>query len=334
MGQIKHGFCVPATSFFWFFSGYDARVPRKFTLSAGDLAVARRLSRLRTESRLSREDWALRSGVGAEVISRVELGRMPLRYEDARKLLASWCHSRDVEMAPINPLWLAEGKEPMQLDWPLLLPAAEQIGLSYRTSFSAFATQNREVLAALTKEDPGDALPESWLFPYLLHWIKLEGLASKRARGLAWVECLFLFSARRLAATSEQAAMLLRDYEKACDEINAPGPLTKYSTKRNMSRVKPKMRDLLSRVRALTAGRGRKTLLARDLKVPLPRISEWLSGKNEPGGEITLRLLQWVLAEEAKQKSPGSATTPPRAKTRMEKHNGQKSKRRTSPPKK
>jgi hypothetical protein len=71
-----------------------------------------------------------------------------------------------------------------------------------------------------------------------------------------------------------------------------------------------------------TQPRGKKTELAQFLEtrlrrpVPLPRVSEWLSGSVEPSGSVTLVLLEWVTAEEAKQKSPGSALTPPEQKTR------------------
>jgi transcriptional regulator with XRE-family HTH domain len=39
---------------------------------------------------------------------------------------------------------------------------------------------------------------------------------------------------------------------------------------------------------------GAKAELAKELDVAPARISEWLSGKKEPGGEYTLRLLNWV----------------------------------------
>lgn len=67
-------------------------------------------------------------------------------------------------------------------------------------------------------------------------------------------------------------------------------------------------------------GSGKRKLLAKFLGVPMPRISEWLNGTNTPGGPTTLRLLEWVTAEEAnQQKGSGSAQTPPKPKTRTRK---------------
>ena len=51
------------------------------------------------------------------------------------------------------------------------------------------------------------------------------------------------------------------------------------------------MSALLDRVRALVTAKGMKTRLAEDLDIPPSRLSEWLAGKYEPSGEITLRLL-------------------------------------------
>jgi hypothetical protein len=82
---------------------------------------------------------------------------------------------------------------------------------------------------------------------------------------------------------------------------------------------------LRRRLRTATQGKGKKTELAKFLGVKPPRISEWLSDR-EPGGETTLRLLQWVEREEAKQKSPASVDALEGAKTRLRKsqHDNQK----------
>jgi hypothetical protein len=77
---------------------------------------------------------------------------------------------------------------------------------------------------------------------------------------------------------------------------------------------------LLARLRLVCRERGQQSALANFLNVPRPRVSEWLSGVKEPGGETTLRLLAWVSVEEAKQqKSPGRGSTRPEPKTRKTK---------------
>jgi DNA-binding transcriptional regulator YiaG len=46
------------------------------------------------------------------------------------------------------------------------------------------------------------------------------------------------------------------------------------------------------------------TELADNLGVSLSMLSDWLRGRFEPGGEITLRMLKWVERSEAKRKTP------------------------------
>lgn len=104
-------------------------------------------------------------------------------------------------------------------------------------------------------------------------------------------------------------------YWDLTDEKGENRVLTQFNVSVNLSPMKTEMPGLLGRLRKATEARGRKSELAAWLGVPLPTLSVWLSGKQEPGGEATLRLLQWVRAEEAKPKGAGSAVTPPAPKT-------------------
>jgi hypothetical protein len=88
------------------------------------------------------------------------------------------------------------------------------------------------------------------------------------------------------------------------------------------------LKALLARVNRAASVRGKKTELANFLGVPLARVSQWLSLSRAPDGEVTLEMLEWVRAEEAKQKrNRGSAITPPRRKTRSTQSNYEKEKR-------
>jgi len=42
------------------------------------------------------------------------------------------------------------------------------------------------------------------------------------------------------------------------------------------------------------ARKGRVNVLAADLQTAQPTISAWLNGKQEPGGEATLQMQQWL----------------------------------------
>lgn len=81
------------------------------------------------------------------------------------------------------------------------------------------------------------------------------------------------------------------DKEKPVDNIPKHG---------NIERVKTKLPGLMDRLKKATEQRGKKAELARFLDVPLPKVSQWLSGLHEPGGETTLQLLNWVEQQERK----------------------------------
>jgi transcriptional regulator with XRE-family HTH domain len=57
---------------------------------------------------------------------------------------------------------------------------------------------------------------------------------------------------------------------------------------------------LLRRARKLILARGAKSKLAAHLGVSRQAVSEWFSGKSNPGAETTLKLLKWVEQQERK----------------------------------
>ena len=70
--------------------------------------------------------------------------------------------------------------------------------------------------------------------------------------------------------------------------------LTGVSLKGKSEGVKSEVQKLIERVKRKVSEPGGKSKLARALGVAPARISEWLSGEKEPGGEYALRLLKWV----------------------------------------
>ena len=98
--------------------------------------------------------------------------------------------------------------------------------------------------------------------------------------------------------------------------------LTEVSENANLAGVKSPLAQLLDRLNQATAAKGRKAELAEYLKAPRPCVSDWLSGKREPSGETTLRLLQWVEQQERQQnKGTGRDTPPPAPKTQSKASN-------------
>jgi transcriptional regulator with XRE-family HTH domain len=72
----------------------------------------------------------------------------------------------------------------------------------------------------------------------------------------------------------------------------------------NVQTVKAKLPSLRRRLNQATTERGMKSELAKFMGVPLPNVSQWLSGEREPGGETTLQLLHWVEQQERSTKKP------------------------------
>jgi transcriptional regulator with XRE-family HTH domain len=60
--------------------------------------------------------------------------------------------------------------------------------------------------------------------------------------------------------------------------------------------------SLRARLSLILSRYGAKSALAREFQVTPASVSEWLSGQSAPTAETTLRLLEWVQAEEGKPK--------------------------------
>ncbi|HXR47605.1 MAG TPA: helix-turn-helix transcriptional regulator [Candidatus Limnocylindrales bacterium] len=80
--------------------------------------------------------------------------------------------------------------------------------------------------------------------------------------------------------------------------------LTDSETSEKLMDVKLHLPSLLGRLNRATGETGKMSALAKYLGVPLASVSRWLSGKREPGGEITLKMLRWVEQQEHQLKRP------------------------------
>ena len=74
--------------------------------------------------------------------------------------------------------------------------------------------------------------------------------------------------------------------------------LTNTSIRGKQVEVKSQLPSLLDRLNRATSETGKISALADFLGAPLASVSRWLSGKREPGGEITLKMLKWVEQQE------------------------------------
>lgn len=260
-------------------------------LSDRETQIGRRLRAFRESLRIPRSAFALAIGVGSERLASYEAGRVPLRYEVFAAIHRSFF---------VNPAWLAEGEEPQAYEAPI--------------DFGRV----------------GSRIAPRWLFTEaydraLSHFHKsrvhlANALAERIDERIAKLVEL-IRSERDINATREIAFLVssrLQELDRILQELANLG-LTETSPKSRTHSVKDiqSMPELISSLKALTAEPGAAAALAEDLGIPHARVSEWLSGKKEPGGANTFRLLQWVGDHRSEErKGPGSALTPLGRKTR------------------
>jgi transcriptional regulator with XRE-family HTH domain len=194
-----------------------------------------------------------------------------------------------------------------------LFKIARALGVTMESFFDAIPYVKPPVEALFT-EPPG-GVPVNFLKPWLrkLYAHMFEMMSTPQG-----IEA-FLQRSRKLyhAASTLQGAQ-----KNISKEV-----LTDVVANDNIGAMQDQMQRLRYRLTKATAARGQKAALAKCLGVSLSSLWTWLSGKREPGGETTLRLLQWVEQQERQQnKSPGSATTPPEPKTQSKASNEKKPK--------
>jgi transcriptional regulator with XRE-family HTH domain len=302
-------------------------MPRKHPLPESELAIARRLVELRGMAGLSRAELVKLCHIAHDLITRVELGITPLRYGDAARWLPALVPGGRFALS-VNPLWLTDGTWPIQLEWPFLLPKPKAIGLPPRIRFSTFVASHRKLLEGLAKEPPEADLPESWILPYAVQFLRLRSRLAHMGRSDAWLYRLWKCSAERFAGESPKVARIIRHVQERRKNIEK-GWLTESALRGTVSDMVTLLK-LRAELKALTVGYGKKTELAKLLRVPRTSVSQWIAGAKEPGGETTLKLFNWVEQQKAKEKNRGKAPTPPRHKALQTKVTYEKRKPRSS----
>ncbi len=255
-----------------------------------ELAIGKRIKVARRHFGISQEFLASLMSVTRDQLNNVEIGRVALRF------LLGW---RLCQWLDVNPLWVASGEGDMKrfiwmhydrtLDRELFSDVMSKIRISY--------SEWREIQSALE--------PRTY-FEECLHlmtgnWQKTFG----RARMSEQQKFLFY-----VAGASDEYVKRMRIDRKGIKHYLG-----------NVIAIPLSWVELRRRLRAATAPPGAKAALARQFEVSTAAVSQWLSGANAPAADTTLRLLEWVVAEEAKQQkaSAGSASTQPAPKTQKSK---------------
>jgi len=262
-------------------------------ISEREKLVCSRLRTFRELLEIPRSRFSISIGYATERIASYESGRAPVRYEVFKAVTSRY---------ELSPQWLATGIGSPKLPGPFddapfaksVSPRALFTGV-YDSFIAGQLVKQQDKLARLEslRTDPPARL-RSEMLEYLG---KLESLAK-----------------------SIRTSLRLSDPEQNTS-------LTGVDVSVNIASVNSQLANLLHRLHIVTKEPGKKSELADFLSAPLASVSRWLSGEREPGGETTLRMLEWVRAQEANQtKSPGRALTQPEPKTQLRKMSHEKQK--------
>lgn len=286
---------------------------RKNPLSDLELLVTSSLIRFRNELKMPRSVFAMELGVSSDKLANYEYGKASVPYALYRTLNLKY---------KLNPHWLAQTALGPSRHYRTWDDSAFISKISPRAKFLDVYNKYMRNQPRRDLLDVRESLSELAAFAEYL-WDSTSDLTLLNGLSPDLVELIEYTAAALTEAYAVQPRKPLTEKnEFSVDSVTDSS---------NTSGVDSPLSKLLNRVRRSCAAHGRKAQLAKFLGVPMPRISEWLGGVQQPGGETTLRMLEWVTAEEAKQtKSPGSVEAPPEPKTRLKKISDEKPK--TGPP--
>jgi transcriptional regulator with XRE-family HTH domain len=262
-------------------------------MNDGEREIASRVRKVRFAEQLSQSQFARALGLSRDRIACVEYGRTPLSVDIADKLALKF----DVGLK-----WLATGAGRMKPSIGQIAQIKPKIKGSELLS-KAFSEEIQQRLLAshefafmgakailfdavdLPKGKMGDKyVDEFYLF--------LDGLFTELPRPEK--EKLLTLLIRITAKFNLSRELGRHDFADAVLEFIKNQSLTHVTLSSNTPNVKSEIDKLIERVKRKAERPGAKAELARALGVAPARISEWLSGEKEPGGEYTLRLLKWV----------------------------------------
>jgi transcriptional regulator with XRE-family HTH domain len=233
-----------------------------------------RLRWLRRFKELTLQNFASRIGCNAGYLSHLENGKA--KNPSERFIVSVVVNFR------VSGQWLRTG------DGDPFWEAAKDS--KTRESLPDWSEKRLQRIMAVLDELPG-ALAIEAVLGHLLHDKTLEEVQS------TWKEI------RSLPNLPVTARLFWNDVFMLCQVDKLPASsqtkdLTESATSEILAVVKAQLPRLRERLNRATKETGKMSALAEFLGVPLASVSRWLSGKREPGGEITLKLLHWVEQQE------------------------------------
>ena len=294
----------PSILFFVGLFGKLAQVmPRKNPIPEGELQICRRIRNFRTsELGMSQAAAARKLGIDSTRLAAYEHGRVPIRFGFADRFCKKF---------NLSQLWLAEGKE-RPIGYVRFDPAlksslndAERFSAVWISKLRPAFVEARQsgletIIDAFSR--PPRTFPraeEAMRFQVLMDFIRNHLRSFSPPVRWSFLRVMQAAASDFVLREKKPTNPADDDWEEL-DKKKETSVLTNVNESVKYARVKSLMANLLGRLRRATRERGKKSELAADLKVPLPSVSQWLSGEREPGGETTLKLLHWVERQEHK----------------------------------
>lgn len=272
-------------------------MPRTNPISKKDREIAARIREIRLRQKCPRSFLASRAGVSAGFIARIELARAPLKYTQARDIFST---------LQINPLWAATGE-----GFPhgyAYMPSVTELQISPKLTFSEvfdrFMPHPSSAFDASRNSLQLRSKYAGMLANMVHEWFQvIPDDQVEKLNDLLWNSAQDFIAAcpeqmpedlfkRRALYKSLFPSPAAKEHLRVLEQLE--NVLTSNSPKSKSGDVKSEVEKLIERVKQKASQPGAKAKLARALGVAPARISEWLSGEKEPGGEYTLRLLRWV----------------------------------------
>jgi DNA-binding XRE family transcriptional regulator len=241
--------------------------------------VCERLAAARRLRNLSQENLAETLGLTRVQLGNIETARTILRFD------IGWQACKHLNL---NQWHLATGEGRMQPFYDIDV-ASLKSELGPDSSFRVACGYVRSDLEMARAADSGDGRTLSSVYSQSIVSIIRSAIAkapsSTRSELLDYLENML----RQLREKQSPKKRVLTDSE----------------SESRSKEVKPILPGLLARLRKATEEPGKKSELAKFLDAPLASVSRWLSAdpkvQREPGGEIALKMLHWVEAQEHKQ---------------------------------
>jgi hypothetical protein len=278
--------------------------------------------------RLSQQHFGNVAGLTRNMVAAIETACTPVSYRVGRTV----CNAFN-----ICQRWLVEGAEPLRGN--VKIEPEIETGISPRCLFSKAYDDwiGSRVLSALRdawggsigqsvyQKAGGTSQEAAAHYAGLLQMIWFEKLSIEEQQKLyGWLSSGAAMFRQQLDSGGPNAA---RDMASTMEGINKEiNMLTQPSTRARLVPVKSQLDNLLAGLDRLIKEPRKKTELAHYLGAPLASVSRWLSGKREPGREITLKMFRWVEQQERQQNTPGSVTSTARGKTQVRKSGYEKTK--------